>query len=43
MFDLQGNLARKYFLDYGVDIHDAANTIIATEVKSNDSIIKLKI
>lgn len=46
VFDLQGNPIRKYTLDhaiYGIDINEETNTIIATEVKSNDPIIVFKI
>lgn len=46
VFDLQGNPVCKYILDhaiYGIDINEETNTIVATEVKSDDPIIEFKI
>ncbi len=46
VFDLQGNPVQKYTLDraiYGIDINEETNTIVATEVKSDDPIIEFKI
>lgn len=46
VFDLQGNPVQKYTLDhaiYGIDINEETNTIVATEVKSDDPIIEIKI
>lgn len=46
VFDLQGNPVCKYTLDhaiYGIDINEETNTIVATEVKSDDPIIEFKI
>lgn len=46
VFDLEGNPVRKYSLDhpiYGIDINEETNTIIATDVKSDDPIIEFKI
>lgn len=46
VFDLQGNPVQKYILDhaiYGIDVNEQTNTIIATEVKSDDPIIEFKI
>lgn len=43
VFDLQGNPIRKYLLDhpiYGIDINEETNTVIATDVKSDDPIIE---
>ena len=46
VFDLQGNPVQKYTLDhaiYGIDVNEETNTIVATEVKSDDPIIEFKI
>ena len=46
VFDLQGNPVQKYTLDraiYGIDINEKTNTIVATEVESDDPIIEFKI
>lgn len=46
VFDLQGNPVQKYTLDhaiYGFDINEETNTIVATEVQSDDPIIEFKI
>lgn len=46
VFDLKGNPVLKYTLDhaiYGIDINEETNTIVATEVKSDDPIIEFKI
>lgn len=46
VFDLQGNPVRKYTLDhpiYGIDINEKTNTIIATDVKSDDPVIEFKL
>lgn len=46
VFDLQGNPVQKYTLDraiYGIDVNEQTNTIIATEVESDDPIVEFKI
>lgn len=46
VFDLEGNPVQKYTLDhaiYGIDINEETNTIVATEVKSDDPIVEFKI
>lgn len=46
VFDLEGNPVCKYTLDhpvYGIDINEETNTIVATEVESDDPIIEFKI
>ena len=46
VFDLKGNPVQKYTLDHaihGIDVNEETNTIIATEVKSDDPIIEFKI
>lgn len=46
VFDLQGNPVQKYTLDHaicGIDVNEKTNTIIATEVKSDNPIIEFKI
>lgn len=46
VFDLEGNPVQKYTLDhaiYGIDVNEETNTIVATEVKSDDPIIEFKI
>ena len=46
VFDLKGNPVQKYTLDHaihGIDVNEKTNTIIATEVKSDDPIIEFKI
>ena len=45
VFDLQGNPVQKYTLDhaiYGIDVNEETNTIVATEVGSDDPIIEIK-
>ena len=46
VFDLEGNPVRRYELDRrinSIDINEETNTIVATEVKSDDPIIEFKI
>jgi hypothetical protein len=46
VFDLEGNPVKKYTLDraiYGIDVDELTNTIIATDVNSNNPIIKFSI
>lgn len=46
VFDLNGNPVRKYTLDhaiYGIDVNEETNTIVATEVKSDDPIVEFKL
>ena len=46
VFDLKGNPVQKYTLDHaihGIDVNEKTNTIVATEVKSDDPIIEFKI
>lgn len=46
VFDLEGNPVQKYTLDhaiYGIDVNEETNTIVATEVKSDDPILEFKI
>ena len=46
VFDLKGNPVQKYTLDHaihGIDVNEETNTIVATEVKSDDPIIEFKI
>lgn len=43
VFDLEGNPVRKYILDraiYGISVDEQSGTIIATDVNSNDPIVK---
>lgn len=46
VFDLKGNPVRKYTLDravYGIDVDEAAGTILATDVNSDEPIVRYKI
>ena len=46
VFDLAGNLVRKYILDhaiYGIDVNEDTGTILATDVNNDESILQFKI